>query len=142
MLEVKLNYCGGDTKLYHGLPARVTLSFPRNLSPRKRGAGIQLFTQRFLDSRLRGSDNLFIPFIFQTSIILSVSPVLSVADFTCFLSAFDNIENLLEFFNGKIGVFGKFIRPFVIFQQYCFCPCRLCAQQIKQVVTNNNCLCR
>jgi len=50
---------------------KVMMSFPRSLSPRRRGAGIRQFTQRFLDSCLRGSDNLFVPFIFQTSITVA-----------------------------------------------------------------------
>jgi hypothetical protein len=45
------------------------LSFPRNLSSRKRGAGIQPFYDSFLDSCFRRSDISFVPLLIQTSII-------------------------------------------------------------------------
>jgi len=42
-----------------------------NLSPRKRGAGIQPFYNRFLDSCLSRSDNMLVPLLIQTSIIIA-----------------------------------------------------------------------
>jgi hypothetical protein len=44
------------------------LSFPRSLSLRKQGAGIQPFYKRSLDSCLRRSDNRSVPLFIQEAI--------------------------------------------------------------------------